>query len=265
VVKIETAPVGSRGLNLGYTPGRFENGNGGLNVTMKIDILTLFPGMFENVLNESILKIAQKKNKITVNAHNLRGWTRDRHRTADDKPYGGGSGMVMMVEPIYEALAALLGREKIKSKKGAGKNVRVVLLTPKGRRFNQKTAKKLSTSERLVLICGHYEGIDERVSRLVTDEISVGDYILTGGEIPAMVILDAVTRLIPGVLGDKASADYETFENNLLEYPQYTRPREFKGMRVPDVLLSGDHPTIARWREKEAIKLTRKRRKDLIA
>lgn len=230
---------------------------------MKIDILTLFPKMFENVLNESMLKIAQKKKKIEIRVHDLRGWTADRHRTADDKPYGGGSGMVMMVEPICKALEKLLGKnrvKKLKDKKNIEKDIRIILLTPKGRKFLQKTAKKLSKLKRIILICGHYEGIDERAHQLVTDEISIGDYVLTGGEIPAMVILDAVTRLLPGVLGDKASLDFESFANDLLEYPQYTRPREFRGMKVPGILLSGDHRAIARWRMEEALRRTKKAR-----
>lgn len=232
---------------------------------MKLDILTLFPKMFDNVLDESILKIAQKKKKIKIKVHDLRRWTADRHRTADDKPYGGGSGMVMMVGPIYKALVNLLG-EKPKSgfRQSGGSRTSIVLLTPKGKKFNQKTAKKLSKAKHIILICGHYEGVDERVRGLVTDEISIGDFILTGGEIPAMAVLDAITRLIPGVLGDNASLDLESFDSNLLEYPQYTRPREFEGMEVPGVLLSGNHGRIERWRKNEAIKITRKRRKDLL-
>lgn len=235
-------------------------------MTMRVDILTLFPRMFENVLNESMLKIAQKKKKININVHNLRNWTRDRHKTADDKPYGGGSGMILKIEPIYRALISLLGENRLKKlrRKGPiGKNTKIILLTARGKKFNQKAAKKLSKLERIVLICGHYEGIDERIRSFVTDEISVGDYIMTGGEIPAMVLLDAVTRLIPGVLGDKASLKHESFENNLLEYSQYTRPREFEGMKVPRVLLSGNHKAIDEWRRKESLKRTKELRSDL--
>lgn len=234
---------------------------------MQVDILTLFPKMFENVLSESMLKIAQKKGKLKVGVHNLRQWTSDRHRTADDRPYGGGSGMVMLVEPIHKALLSLLGKDglkNIRSKKRAAKATRVALLTPKGETFNQKRAKGLSKLRRLVLICGHYEGVDERVREFITDEISIGDYILTGGEIPAMAVLDAVARLIPGVLGGRGSLHCESFEKNLLEYPQYTRPRAFLGFSVPNVLLSGNHSKIACWREKEAVKKTKEKRRDLI-
>ncbi|UCD55835.1 MAG: tRNA (guanosine(37)-N1)-methyltransferase TrmD [Candidatus Omnitrophota bacterium] len=234
---------------------------------MRIDILTLFPKMFENVLNESMLKIARKKKKTDIRVHNLRDWTCDRHKTADDKPYGGGSGMILKIEPLYKALADLLGENRVKkaaTKKGIKKNMKIILLTPKGKKFNQKIAKKLSKLKHIILICGHYEGIDERIRSLVTDELSIGDYIMTGGEIPAMAVLDAVTRLIPGVLGDRASLRCESFENNLLEYPQYTRPREFEGMRVPEVLLSGNHKAIDAWRRKESLKRTKKVRSDLL-
>ena len=234
---------------------------------MKVDILTLFPKMFENILGESMLKIAQKKSKLKIGVHNLRQWTSDRHRSADDRPYGGGSGMVMLVEPIQKALVSLLGKNEfknIRSKKRAAKGTRVVLLTPKGDTFNQRNAKRFSKLRHLVLICGHYEGIDERVREFITDEVSIGDYILTGGEIPAMAVLDAVVRLIPGVLGDEGSLHCESFEKNLLEYPHYTRPRAFLGLRVPDVLLSGNHKKIASWRQKEAVKKTKEKRRDLM-
>ena len=234
---------------------------------MKIDIVTLFPHMFENVLNESMLKIARKKKKIRVKVHDLRHWTSDKHRTADDKPFGGGSGMVMKIEPIYGALASMLGKKNVKRgkvKKSMPGGVKIILLTPKGKPFTQKCAKKLAKSKRMIFICGHYEGIDERARTLVTDEISIGDYILTGGEIPAMVILDAVARLLPGVLGNASSLKCETFENNLLEYPQYTRPRAFEGMRVPEVLLSGNHDAIRQWRRKKSKKATKETRGDLL-
>jgi len=234
---------------------------------MNIDILTLFPKMFEGVLSESMLKIAARKKKISVKVHNLRDWTSDRHRTADDKPFGGGAGMVMMVEPIYRALLALAGEKAIKkimAKKSPGKNIKIILLTPKGRPFNQKMARTFSKAKRMILICGHYEGVDERVRRLVTEEVSVGDYVLTGGEIPAMAVLDATARLMPGVLGGSESLKCESFEDGLLEYPHYTRPREFENMAVPDVLLRGDHKKIIAWRENEALNTTRERRKDLI-
>ena len=233
---------------------------------MKIDILTLFPKMFDNVLNESMLKIAQKKKKAKISVHNLRDWTHDSHKTADDRPYGGGSGMVMKIEPIHDALSDIIGKARIKrlmGKKSIGKGLRVVLLTPRGKVFNQKTAKKLSKLKHLILICGHYEGIDERAHHLATDEISIGDYILTGGEIPAMVLLDSALRLIPGVLGDRESLRDESFENGILEYPQYTRPRRFEGMNVPAVLLSGDHDMVEKWRKLEAMKKTKATRSDL--
>ena len=234
---------------------------------MRIDILTLFPKMFENVLNESMLKIARKKKKADVKVHNLRDWTCDTRKTADDKPYGGGSGMILKIEPLYRALVGLLGENRVKNrgmKKGVKKNMKIVLLTPRGKKFNQEMAKKLSKLKHIIFICGHYGGIDERIRSLVTDEISIGDYIMTGGEIPAMAVLDAVTRLIPGVLGDSASLKHESFEDNLLEYSRYTRPREFEGMKVPEVLLSGNHKAINAWRKKESLKRTKEVRSDLL-
>jgi len=214
---------------------------------MKIDILTLFPNMFTNVLGESMLKIAQKKKKVKIRIHDLRDWANDKHKTADDKPYGGGSGMIMKVEPIYKALADITQKKS-----------RIILLSPRGKLFSQKMAKELVREKHVVCIAGHYEGVDERVKGLVTDEVSIGDYILTGGEIPAMVIIDAVTRLIPGVLGGEGSLDEESFENGLMEYPQYTRPRVFRSVPVPEVLLSGDHKLIKNWRKKKAIKIKEK-------
>ena len=234
---------------------------------MKIEIITLFPEMFCGILNESILKIASKKKKIQVKVHNLRDWTRDKHRTVDDKPYGGGAGMVIKVELVYRALSEILGRtrlEKLVKGKRIAKDAKVILLTPQGKLFKQSVAKKLSKAKHIVLICGHYEGFDERIRSLVTDEISTGDYVLTGGEIPAMTIVDSIARLIPGVLGDSASLEYESFENGLLEYPHYTRPREFENMKVPEILLCGDHKKIKDWRRKESLKRTNKRRKDLL-
>ncbi len=220
--------------------------------------------MFENILGESMLKRAQDKGLATIKIHNLRDWTFDSHRSADDKPFGGGPGMVMKVEPVYLALKEL----GVISKKGhpsaslgAGK---VILLTPQGKRLDQKLAKSISKGKHLILICGHYEGVDERIRDLVSEEISIGDYILTCGELPALVLLDAVIRLIPGVLGDRESLKHESFEKNLLEYPQYTRPADFRGMKVPEVLVRGDHKKIEDWRKKEAITRTRERRPDLI-
>ena len=219
---------------------------------MRIDVLTLFPRMFENILGESILKRAQNKGLVTIKVHNLRDWTADNHKTADDKPFGGGAGMVMKIEPVYRALKEL--------KKG----FRVILLTPQGKKYDEKIAKRIAKEKRLVLICGHYEGVDERIRELADEEISIGDYILTCGEIPALVIIDSVARLIPGVLGHDDSIKHESFEDNLLEYPQYTRPCEYKEMKVPRVLLSGNHKKIEEWRKKEAIKRTLKRRPDLL-
>ena len=223
---------------------------------MIIDILTLFPGMFGGILGESMLRIAQKKKLVRINVHDLRDWTSDSHRTADDKPFGGGPGMVMKVEPVFKALRSIVGSKKSTSK--------VILLTPQGKKFDQATAKRLAKEKRLVLICGHYEGVDDRIRSLVDEEMSVGDYVLTCGELPSMVLTDAVVRLIPGVLGHKEATKTESFENGLLEYPQYTRPAEFEGMKVPQVLLSGDHKRIESWRREEAIKRTKKRRPDLV-
>lgn len=233
---------------------------------MKIEILTLFPSMFDSVLGESILKRAQNKGALKVRVHNLRDWTFDNHKTADDKPFGGGPGMVMKVEPIYLALKELKADPGSRGH-GAGyrkSRARVVLLTPQGRKLDQQLVKELSREKELILVCGHYEGVDERVRQLADDEISIGDYILTCGEIPAMALVDAVTRLIPGVLGSKDSAASESFENGLLEYPQYTRPADFDGMKVPEVLLSGDHKKIKAWRSKEALRRTGLRRPDLL-
>jgi tRNA (guanine37-N1)-methyltransferase len=232
-------------------------------LAVQIDIVTLFPGMFKGPLGESIIKIAQKKGKLKIKLHNLRKWTSDKHRTADDKPFGGGAGMVIKVEPVYRAL------EEITKNVGRGtwdekKKTKVVLLTPQGKRLDQKLVKRLSKLKRLVLICGHYEGVDERIRKLIDEEISVGDYILSCGEIPACVIVDSVTRLLPGVLGNPKSSNIETFENNLLEHPQYTRPRVFEGMKVPKLLLSGNHNDIEKWRKAQALKRTKKKRPDLL-
>ena len=215
----------------------------------RIDILTIFPEMFQEVLNSSIIGRAQKKNLVKIKAHNLRDWTKDKHKTVDDKPFGGGAGMVMKVDVVDRALQSLPPGHKI-------------LLTPQGKTFNQKTAQRLSKLNKLILVCGHYEGFDERIRSLVDEEISLGDYVLTGGEIPAMVMTDAVVRLIPGVIEAESLKD-ESFSQNLLEYPQYTRPEEYKKMKVPAVLLSGNHEKIKQWRQQEAEKRTKKRRPDL--
>jgi tRNA (guanine37-N1)-methyltransferase len=225
---------------------------------MRIDILTLFPEMFKGVFGESMIRLAREKGLADVNVHNLRKWTHDRHRTVDDKPFGGGPGMVMKIEPVDEALA------EIKSTAPEGVTPVVALLTPQGKPFSQRMAKVLSTVEHMVLICGHYEGFDERIRELVTLELSIGDYVLTCGELPAMVVCDAVIRLIPGVLGDEGCLIDESFENGLLEYPQYTRPATYKNMKVPEVLLCGDPKKVNRWRRSKAMERTEERRPDIL-
>jgi len=226
---------------------------------MRIDIISIFPKMFEPVLNESIIKRAQSKGQVRIYVHDLRDYTLDKHRKVDDRPFGGGSGMVMTPEPMFRAVEALTKKAKLKTK-----DKRIILLSPQGKTFSHPIAKKLAKYKHLVFICGHYEGVDERVRQeLVDEEISIGDYVLTGGELPAMVIVDAVIRLIPGVLGDKNSLNFESFEGNLLEYPQYTRPAFFRGLKVPAILLSGDHKKIESWRNKESIKRTLAKRPDL--
>lgn len=222
---------------------------------MLIDIITIFPGVFKPYFDESILKIAQGKDKLRIRLRNLRDYTLDSHRKVDDRPFGGGPGMVMTPEPIFRAV------EKIRRSRTA----KIILLSPQGKPLNQKLAKKLSQCRHLILICGRYEGVDERVRKhLADEEISIGDYILTGGELAAMVLVDAVTRLIPGVLGDEDSARFESYSDNLLEYPQYTRPADFRGMRAPEILLSGNHKKIEEWRKNEALKITKKKRPDLL-
>jgi len=214
--------------------------------------------MFEPVLNESIIKRAQNKDRVKIYVHNLRDYSADKHKKVDDRPFGGGSGMVMRPESIFNAV------EDIKSK-AKTKKIKVILLCPQGQKLNQKIAKRLAKYKQIILICGHYEGIDERVRQyLVDEEISIGDYVLTGGELPAMVLVDCLVRLIPGVLGDKNSLNFESFAGNLLEYPQYTRPANYRRMKAPAILLSGNHKKIAEWRKKQAIKRTKKIRPDLL-
>jgi tRNA (guanine37-N1)-methyltransferase len=223
---------------------------------MQIDIVTLFPGMFEGVLRESMVRIAQDKGLVRIACHDLRDYTLDKHRKVDAPPYGGGAGMVIQAEPVFRAVEDLRARGRA--------DARLILLTPQGEVFSQRLARELSAAAGLILLCGHYEGFDERVVEgLRPHEISIGDYVLSGGEIPALVVLDAVVRLVPGVLGDPASAAEESFSGCGLEYPQYTRPRDFRGMGVPDVLLSGDHAAIRRWREAQARARTQARRNDL--
>jgi tRNA (guanine37-N1)-methyltransferase len=216
---------------------------------VKIDIATLFPGMFRDVLGTSILKLARERGVIDVGLYDIRDFTFDRHRKVDDRPYGGGPGMLLSPEPV------VLCVERILRERGPG---RVLLLTPQGRTFTQSVAREFSAHEHLVLVCGRYEGFDERIREVLSaEELSVGDFVLTGGELAAMVVLDAVTRLVPGALGDETSAASESFaDGEALEGPQYTRPPEFRGLRVPEVLLSGDHARIARWREEESRKKT---------
>ena len=227
---------------------------------MRIDVLTIFPKMFDSVLGESIIKRARGKGVVEINIIDLRLFSTDKHRKVDDKPFGGGPGMVMNAEPFFEAVNYI--RKKTKDSR---LKTRTILLSPKGRRFNHGLAKKLSKYEHMVLLCGHYEGIDERVtSHLADEELSIGDFVLTGGELPAMGIIDSVVRLLPGALGDDDSSKNESFSENLLEYPHYTRPADYKGMKVPDVLLSGDHEKIKEWRKKEAVKATKKKRPDLM-
>jgi len=225
---------------------------------MKIDIITLFPEMFGDVFGTSMMKIAQEKGLVEIGVHNLREYTHDKHRTADDKPYGGGVGMVMKVEPVDKAIAA------VKYSAGDVAKSITVLLTPQGKRFDEDFAKEFLQYGQIILISGHYEGFDERIRQLVDLELSIGDYILTCGEIPAMAVSDAVIRLVPGVLGDEDCLIDESFENNLLEYPQYTRPAEYKNMRVPEVLLSGDPKKINAWRKEQAIVKTKLCRPDLL-
>jgi len=227
---------------------------------MHIDVLTLFPEMFRVPFSFGIFKRAIDNKLVSINLHDIRDYTHDKHHTADDYPYGGGAGMVLKPEPIFEAVESItsqLGGEADKTP--------TILLTPQGRLFSQQIAEELSKHSHLILICGHYEGVDERVrEHLVTDEISIGDYVLTGGEIPATVVIDAVVRLLPGVLGSQDSPLDDSHTNGLLEYPQYTRPAEYRAWRVPEVLLSGNHAQIAKWRREQMILRTLERRPDLL-
>ncbi|HEX2385643.1 MAG TPA: tRNA (guanosine(37)-N1)-methyltransferase TrmD [Candidatus Binatia bacterium] len=223
---------------------------------VRFTVITLFPGMFDSPLAHSILKRAREKKLIDIGFVDPRDFTSDKHRTVDDTPYGGGQGMVMKPEPLVAAIEAA---------KNDLKRPRVILLSPQGKLFDQAEAARLSREEEIVLVCGRYEGIDERVKAFVDEEISVGDYTLSGGELPALVVIDAVTRLIPGVLGNAQSSEDDSFSNGLLEYPQYTRPEEFRGLKVPEVLVSGDHEKIRRWRNEASVALTRERRPDMLA
>ena len=223
---------------------------------MNFHVLTLFPEMIENGMNTSITGRAIAKGLLTLEAVNIRDFAFNKHQKVDDYTYGGGAGMLMQAEPVYLAYESIASR--------TAKKPRVVYLTPQGQVFNQSMARDMAQEEDLVFLCGHYEGIDERVlEEIVTDYVSIGDYVLTGGELPAMVVIDAVSRLVPGVLNNKESAETESFENGLLEYPQYTRPVEFEGMRVPDILLSGHHGNVDAWRLEKSVERTKKYRPDL--
>jgi len=223
---------------------------------MRIDVITLFPEVFTGFLSHSIPRIAQEKGVAHIHLINLREYAEDRRGTVDDAPYGGGPGMVLMCKPVFAAVEEITQKDP---------KAKLIMLSPQGEKFDQETARELAREEWLVLLAGHYEGFDERIREgLKPREISIGDFVLSGGEVPAMVLLDAVVRLLPGALGDEKSTEEESFSKNLLEYPQYTRPREFRGMQVPEILLSGDHGEVAKWRAAQALERTRERRKDLL-
>lgn len=229
---------------------------------MQFEVFTLLPEVFPPYLDTSILNRARQRGLIEVRVHNIRDYTHDKHHTTDDTPYGGGGGMVMKPEPVFEAVESVLGLESLQTKPTV---VPVILLTPQGRVFNQRVAGEYSRYERIALLCGRYEGVDERIrEHLVTDEISIGDYVLTGGELPALMIIDAVSRLIPGVLGDPTGAEDDSHSMGLLEYPHYTKPPEFRGWKVPDVLASGNHAKIDEWRREQALTRTFKKRPDML-
>jgi len=234
---------------------------------MQFDVFTLLPEVFPPYLDSSILQRARQSGLIDVHIHNIRDYARDKHHITDDTPYGGGGGMVMKPEPMFEAVESVLGRFDTPFGRSAAPQpvCPVILLTPQGRVFSQTVADELSRHERLALICGRYEGVDERIRQhLVTDEISIGDYVLTGGELPALILIDAVSRLLPGVLGDPTGAEDDSHASGLLEYPHYTRPPEFRGESVPDILLSGDHAKIEKWRREQSLLRTLERRPDIL-
>ncbi len=230
---------------------------------LRFDVITIFPSFFGEAFDYGIMRRARAAGLIDIKTHDLRAWTADKHHTVDDRPFGGGDGMVLKAEPIFAAVADLTGSAK---RQEYPKDVRVILLSPQGQVFTQALAQDLSTSaSQIVLICGRYEGVDERVAEaLITDEISIGDYVLSGGEPAALVVIDAIVRLAPGALGSETSATYESFSGGLLDYPQYTRPPELRGLRVPDILLTGNHSEIARWRRDQALKKTQRNRPDLL-
>ncbi len=237
---------------------------------MEFDVFTLLPEVFSPYLESSILQRARQRGLIQVRVYNIRSWATDKHHVTDDEPYGGGGGMVMKVEPVFAAVESVLGPfpsgdDVDKLRAAPQPRCPIVLLTPQGRVFNQKIAQELAAQPRLALICGRYEGVDERIrTHLVSDEISIGDYVLTGGELPALILIDALARLIPGVLGDPDGASHDSHASGLLEYPHYTRPPEFRGWKVPDILLSGDHAKIEKWRCEQSLRRTLKRRPDLL-
>ena len=245
---------------------------------MQFEVFTLLPEVFPAYLESSILKRAAQRGLIDVHIHNIRDYTRDKHHTTDDTPYGGGGGMVMKPEPVFEAVESVLGLEPSSSGTNAplsppepvpsslgAPNIPIILLTPQGRVLNQRIAEELSRHERIALLCGRYEGVDERIrEHLVTDEISIGDYVLTGGELPAMILIDTVARLIPEVLGDPSGAQDDSHSMGLLEYPHYTKPSDFRGWKVPDILLSGDHGRVEKWRREQALTRTFHKRPDML-
>lgn len=229
---------------------------------MQFEVFTLLPEVFPPYLESSILQRARQRGLIDVHVHNIRDYTHDKHHTTDDTPYGGGGGMVMKPEPVFEAVETILGFTSNQTQLAP---VPIILLTPQGRVFTQRVAEELSVHERIALLCGRYEGVDERIrEHLVTDEISIGDYVLTGGELPALMMIDAISRLIPGVLGDPTGAEDDSHSMGLLEYPHYTRPPEFRGWQVPEVLLSGDHAKIEKWRREQSLVRTLTRRPDIL-
>jgi len=229
---------------------------------MQFEVFTLLPEVFPSYLESSILLKARQRGLIDVRVHNIREYTHDKHHVTDDTPYGGGGGMVMKPEPVFEAVESVLGPETLQAQPPT---IPVILMTPQGRVFTQRVAEELAQFQRIALLCGRYEGVDERIrEHLVTDEISIGDFVLTGGELPALMIIDAVSRLIPGVLGDPTGAEDDSHSMGLLEYPHYTRPPEFRGWKVPDILLSGDHAKIVKWRREQALTRTFNKRPDML-
>ena len=232
---------------------------------MQFEVFTLLPEVFPSYLETSIIKRARERDLINVRVHNIRDYTHDKHHTTDDTPYGGGGGMVMKPEPVFEAIETVLGLNPDSTQPEPASNIPIILLTPQGRVFNHSIAQELSAHAHIILLCGRYEGIDERIrEHLVTDEISIGDYVLTGGELPALILIDAIARLLPDVLGDPTGAQDDSHAMGLLEYPHYTRPPEFRGWKTPDILLSGDHAKIDKWRREQALQRTFNKRPDML-